>query len=206
MFFSRQEVVVLGLCGVVLTACAGWWIWQARTSTPVPLAAPPFLSEAKPSALAESVRLTVHVAGRVKSPGVYRFRPGQRVHEALKVAGGSLPDADLDEVNLAATLRDGEKVYLPPIQAETAPAPGRAPKSGGASAKPSPDWLAAHPINANTATEQKLQLLPGVGPVTAAKIVQERRANGPFRTVDELVRVKGIGEKTLEKLRKYVRV
>ncbi|NCO40297.1 MAG: competence protein ComEA [Armatimonadetes bacterium CG_4_10_14_3_um_filter_66_18] len=206
MFFSRQEVVVLGLCGGLLTLCAGLWVWRARTATPLPAATSPFLVRAKRIPVPKDALITVHVAGRVKDPKVYHLAPGKRVGEAIAAAGGALADANLDEVNLAATLADGDKVYLPPIQIEPPPSAGRASKTRSTQAKPSPESLVKHPINVNTATEQKLQLLPGIGPVTAAKIVQERRANGPFRTVDELVRVKGIGEKTLEKLRKYVRI
>lgn len=207
MFFSRQEQVVLGLCFCVLTACLGLWFLQGRARAPSSVASGPFLQQVSLSSPGRESTLRVHVAGRVKQPGVYGFMPGQRVEDAVKKAGGALPDGDLDELNLAATLSDGQKVYVPSKRESTTTLPASAPTRfpRRSHRKPSPSWLAKHPVNLNTATTAQLQWLPGVGPATARKIVQDRRAKGAFRSVNDLVRVDGIGEKTLQRLRPYLR-
>ena len=204
MFYSRQEQLTIAVCLGVLLACVGVWVVCARSLSPVAQAPSPLVRGA-PVANGEAPPLTVHVAGRVKSPGVYEVRPGQRVLDAIRLAGGHLPDADLDELNLAASLTDGEKVYVPPVPPPSAASGGSRPPAPSKQ-KPSAEWLAKHPINVNTATEKRLQMLPGVGPVTARAIVLERRKNGPFRRADDLVRVKGIGQKTVAKLRRFVRM
>lgn len=142
-------------------------------------------------------RLVVHVAGAVRRPGVYRLREGQRVGDALERAGGGRPTADLDAVNLAAKVTDGQQVLVPAKGGGAVPAAG-AP-GGGATAP-------GVPINLNTATLEQLDTLDGVGPATAQKILDERTRRGGFRSVEDLGSVPGIGPKRLEAIRDKVRV
>ena len=140
----------------------------------------------------------VHVAGAVVRPGVYRVAEGGRVADVLDAAGGPLAEADVDQVNLAARVADGERVYVP-RRGEVPPAvvtggPGTGP------AGPAP------PVDLNVATAAQLDALPGIGPATAAAIVEYRTRHGRFVTVDELVEVRGIGEAKLAALRPRVRV
>ena len=143
----------------------------------------------------------VHAAGAVARPGVYRLQPDSRVSDVIDKAGGPAPDADLNQLNLAAKVGDGERVYVPRL----GEAPPSAPSSPGSSAS-GPGAPAAGPVNLNTATAEQLEELPGVGPATAQAILEYRKEHGRFRTVDELLEVRGIGDAKLAALRSKVRV
>jgi competence protein ComEA len=171
-----------------------------------------YLSRSRPSASASAApvatiaveeegggRVIVDVAGAVRKPGVYRLASGARVEDALRRAGGATRRADLSQVNRAAKLEDGRQVLVP--VRVTAPAAPAAP--GGAAAGAA---APAAPINLNTATLEQLDTLDGVGPATAQKILDYRRAHGGFGSVDELDQVPGIGEKRLAALRERLRV
>lgn len=149
--------------------------------------------------------IVVHVAGAVRRPGVYRLRDGQRIADAVTRAGGASRTADLDAINLATKARDGTQVLVPrkAAAAEGAPrtAPG-APVAAGATGAP-----AAPPmVNLNTATAEQLQTLDGVGPATATKILRFRTEHGPFRSIDDLEQIPGIGPKKLAAMRPGVTV
>lgn len=141
--------------------------------------------------------VVVHVAGAVARPGLYRLAGAARVADALDAAGGPTAEADLDAVNLAAKVADADRVYLP-RRGEAAPAP----VSGGGGAAGG----AAGPLDLNTATAAQLEELPGVGPATAEAILSYRQEKGRFRSVEELLEVRGIGESKLAALRSKVRV
>jgi len=144
---------------------------------------------------AAAPEVVVHVVGAVRSPGLYKLRHGARIADALERAGGATEKADLALVNLAAPVSDGQQV----IVAERAPPP----PEGGAAAPASP---AAPPprVQLNTATLEQLDALPGIGPVTAQKILDHRQQHGAFSSVDELAAIPGIGPKRLEQLRELV--
>ena len=146
----------------------------------------------------------VHVAGAVRRPGVYRLRPGARIDDAVREAGGPTRRADLSAVNLAAKVEDGRQVLVP----ERAPrvAAGAAPGPASGSASASGSAAPGQPLNLNTATLEQLDTLAGIGPATAQKILDFRDENGGFASVDELAQVPGIGEKRLASLREQVRV
>ena len=137
--------------------------------------------------------VVLHVLGAVVDPGIVELPLGSRVVDAIAAAGGPTDDADLAAVNLARVVADGEQLRLPAV-GEVPPA---APAAGGGSAGASTDGR----ININTADAAGLEQLPGVGPAIAARIIAWREQNGPFRSVDELSSVSGIGEKTLDGLR-----
>ena len=137
----------------------------------------------------------VHVAGAVRSPGVYRMRPGARVDDAVGRAGGATARADLSQVNLAAKVEDGRQVLVP----EARP---RRRAAGGVPAETPPGV----PLNLNTATLEQLDELDGIGPATAQNILDYREANGGFGSVEELGQVPGIGDVRLASLREQVRV
>lgn len=138
----------------------------------------------------ETGEIVVDVAGHVQRPGIVTLPAGSRVHEAIEAAGGLAGVVDTTSLNLARKLVDGEQVLV-----GIAPAsPAGAPESAGGA------------TNLNTATVDDLDELPGVGPVTAQSIVDWRTENGPFRSVDDLLEVRGIGEGTLGDLRDLVTV
>jgi competence protein ComEA len=147
---------------------------------------------------------TVHVAGAVRRPGVYRMRPGARVDDAVRQAGGGTARADLGAVNLAAKVEDGRQVLVPE-RAPRAAAPGGGAVAGGGGAA-SATAAPGQPLNLNTATLEQLDTLAGVGPATAQKILDFRDEHGGFGSVDELAQVPGIGDKRLASLRDQVRV
>jgi competence protein ComEA len=159
--------------------------------------------EARPAAAASAgelraeprPRLVVHVVGAVRRPGLYRLRDGARIADALKRAGGATGRADLSLVNLAAPVSDGTQVVVPK---RAQPAPAGSSESGSEVAP------AAGPVHLNTATLEQLDELPGVGPVTAQKIVDYREQHGAFSSVDDLDAIPGIGPARLEQLRELV--
>ncbi len=148
--------------------------------------------------------LWVHVAGAVASPGLRELPGGARVGEAVAAAGGALPGAALDAVNLARLLTDGEQVYVP--TAEEVAAGGGLPAAAGVAGAPGTGagQGAAGGVDINTAGAAELEQLPGVGPATAAKIVADREANGPFTAPEDIMRVSGIGEKKFESMRDLI--
>ena len=162
------------------------------------------------------VPLVVQAAGAVNQPGVYRLEVGARVDDLLRAAGGAGPEADLDRVNLAAPLSDGERLWVPRrgepeiptvVNGSAGSAPGTGSASGGdRSSRTGGSGGAVGPVNLNTATADELDALPGVGPATAAAILAHREEHGPFRAVDDLLDVRGIGEAKLEQLRPLVSV
>ena len=147
-------------------------------------------------AAGSSTQLAVHVAGHVRHPGLVRLPAGSRVADAIHAAGGATSGANLDAINLARKLTDGEQVLVPgpgdpapPSQPGTAPAPG----------------TPTTPLDLNTATVEQLDTLPGVGQVTAGRIVAYRTAH-PFTTVEELLEVPGIGQRRFDQLKDLVTV
>lgn len=149
--------------------------------------------------------IVVDVAGAVTTPGVFELEEDARVGDAIAAAGGALVDADLSRVNRAAKVSDGQQIYIPRVgeePSESAPADGSS-LGGGASSTGGGD-AGGVLVNINTADEAELDELPGVGPATAQSIIEDREANGPFSTIEELMRVSGIGEKKFEKLKSAI--
>lgn len=169
----------------------------AAPGNPAPSAAPP--TPVTPSTAGE---LVVHAAGAVAVPGVHRVPAGSRVADLLAAAGGASPDADIDRVNLAAALVDGQRVWFPRL-GEPEP-PLVVDPAGGAAGPEAGGGVPAGPVDLNTATAEQLDTLPGVGPATAAAIIEHRERNGPFRSVDALLDVPGIGDAKLAQLRDLV--
>jgi len=153
---------------------------------------------------ADGGRITVHVAGAVRRPGLYRLAAGSRIDDALQRAGGPRARADLTAVNLATKLEDGRQVIVPERGSGAA---ASAPGSGsGSAAAGGPGSAPAAPVNLNTATLEQLDTLDGVGPGIAQRIIDYREQHGGFRNVDELGEVPGIGDKRMATLRPLVTV
>lgn len=149
----------------------------------------------------------MHVIGAVREPGVVTITAGARVQDAVEAAGGLLDEADLARLNLARPAVDGERLWVPvpgeePPPELPVPQPVATPGIPGAEVTGGAD--AGGLVDLNTADQAELETLPGVGPVTAERILQWRAEHGAFTTVEELVEVSGIGERTLEQLRPHV--
>ena len=142
----------------------------------------------------------MHVSGEVNSPGLVEVEAGSRVADAVQAAGGFSPDAETGSVNLARVLADGEQVVIARHvdQAEAQAQAGQATQRAAAPSSGSSG--ASGLVNINTASEAELVSLPGIGEATAAKIVADRQANGMYKTVEDLKRVSGIGDKKFESL------
>jgi len=161
-------------------------------------------------------RVVVHAAGAVAEPGVHEVAAGARVADVLAAAGGSTPDADLDRVNLAAAVSDGQRLYVPRRGEAGSPVVAGDAGGGGGSGATGDGVTGgstgaggaggAGPIDLNTAGVAQLDTLPGVGPSTASAIVEHREANGPFTSIEQLLDVRGIGPSKLDALRDLVTV
>jgi competence protein ComEA len=182
---ARRRVLVGALVLVVALVVGARHLLRAGTvREPVPVAKVESLrADAGP-------KLVVHVVGAVRRPGLYRLPQRSRIADAVGRAGGATGKADLSLVNLAAPLADGAQVVVPARVASAAAgtdAGGAAPAQG--------------PVHLNSATLEQLDALPGVGPVTAQKILDYREQHGAFSSIDELDAIPGIGPARLEQLR-----
>lgn len=141
--------------------------------------------------------IRVHVSGAVISADVYDLPPDSIVRDAIDAAGGANSEADLENINLAKVLNDGDQVYVPRIGEAPTPAPpgaeGEAPAATG-------------PVNLNTGTQADLETLPGIGPAIAGRIIEYREANGPFATIEDIQNVSGIGPATFENIKDFITV
>jgi competence protein ComEA len=185
--FDRRRVLAVGVVALLVLAFAGKVL--LRPASP---AVPPPVRIAAPVAHASAPSLFVNVVGAVRRPGLYRLKDGSRVADAVTRAGGPTPKAQIELLNLAARIADGEQIVVP-RRGVASPA---AAASGGA--------VAAGPVHLNSATLGQLDALPGVGPVTAQKILDYRQQHGAFGSVDELDAIAGIGPARLEQLRGLV--
>lgn len=189
---ARSLLAGAAVVGVVLGAL--WWL--TRQAPPPVEATLPLVEVTAPATTTTTTGpVVVHVAGAVVAPGVHELPHGSRVIDAVEASGGPTPDADPSAVNLAAELVDGAQIYVPRI-GEAPPPP---PAGAGAAEQ-------AGPIDVNAADAALLETLPGVGPATAAAIIDHRERHGPFASVDGLLEVRGIGEAKLAALRDLVRV
>lgn len=198
---GRREVAVLAAVGILVGG--GAVLWYVR-SLPRPVTVRALRPEPTPSP--SPTTIFVHVAGWVRRPGVYEFREGDRVIDAIRAAGGPRRGAELDALNLAALLADAQQVLVPRRVAPGGSIGGAGPGGAGVPSGPGSSPGTQALINVNTATADELEALPGIGEVLAARIVQHRERNGPFTSVDALLEVSGIGEQRLADIRDLVTV
>ena len=140
--------------------------------------------------------ITVDVAGGVNLPGVYSLPANSRVIDALKIAGNAKPGMDVSDLNLARIIKDGEQIYVDP----------NLPTAISKSIATTVVKKLTGPLNINRATLAQFDLLPGIGPVIAARIVTYRKVNGPFSVIEDLQKVSGIGSAKFAQLKSKVRV
>jgi len=191
---SRRRILVAAGCLALLLYAGSKLLARPQTGAAL---APPAAAPMETPASAPTV-MVVDVVGAVRRPGLYRLAQGARIADAVSRAGGATPKADLALINLAAPLADGEQVVVP--RRGTAPL-GASAGPAGASAGGVP---AGGPVHLSTATLEQLDSLPGIGPVTAQKILDYRQKHGAFTSVDELDAVPGIGPARLDQLKDLV--
>lgn len=180
------------LCGLLVTGVILLIARQPRAH-PVNLLPPPTAGP-----------IAVHVTGAVKLPGVYTLAPGSRAQDAIRAAGGLAEQADPASLNLAIPLKDGQQVVVGSLQpTATAPLRQSAPATAPGASKPA--VTARQPlIHINTATIAELETLPYIGPSLAQAILSYRELHGPFKDINELLKVPGIGPKTFEKIKDLI--
>jgi competence protein ComEA len=183
---ARLELLISGLLFGILASGLILLLMAEPRGSPVTLLPPP---TPKP--------LYVHVSGAVARPGVYPLPIGALVQDAVGAAGGVLPEAATDRLNLAAALADGQQVFVPamPTASVRATTGTPAPTSPGSGLLP-----------LNSASAAELEALPGIGPVLATNIVAYREAHGPFARIEDLLRVPGIGPAKLEQIQPFLQV
>jgi competence protein ComEA len=186
---SRRRALLGVACALAALLIGSRVLGSPRPA--VDSASPPFPTPIEAAPAASPTEVVVDVVGAVRRPGVYRLRSGSRVADAIAKAGGPTARADPAPVNRAAPLVDGQQLLIP-ARSRLRPAPGPGPPAPSA------------PLSLSSATPEELDTLPGIGPVTAQKIVAYREQNGPFTSVDELDAIAGIGSKRLESLRGLV--
>lgn len=183
----RQVVVVIVL--VILVLIGSGVIYLRNRPTPV-RSVKEIKREAKPPVSPK--RILVYVCGAVQKPGVYQLGEGSRVADAVNMAGGFAPEADLNSLNLAKQVSDGEKVFVSRVGQVS-------PESGQNSQE-------IKKVNLNTATIEELDKIPGIGEVIAKRIIFYREKHGKFRSVNELQEIEGIGPKKLEDIKDSVEI
>jgi competence protein ComEA len=184
---SRRQLLTAVAVGLVLLFGAGKLLGGSGSQAAL---APPAVPPVE-TATAAATAVVVDVVGAVRRPGLYRLRQGDRIADAVARAGGAGARADLTLINLAAPLADGQQVVVPA-------------RGSAATAAAAPGAAAGGPVHLNTATLEQLDSLPGVGPVTAQKILDYRQKHGSFASVDELDAVPGIGPARMEQLKDLV--
>lgn len=183
---DRRRALVAGVVALLVLVVAGKLLLRpARPAVPLPVRV------AARAADRSAANVFVNVVGAVRRPGLYRLKDGSRVADAVRRAGGPTPKAQIELLNLAARIADGEQIVVPRRGV------------GGVVAAPG-GGVAAGPVHLNSATIEQLDALPGVGPVTAQKILDYRQQHGAFGSVDELDAIPGIGPARLETLRGLV--
>jgi len=213
-----RDLAAVTLLNLAALGLAVWWLRDPRASAVV-VVPPPTRA---PGPTATPVKVHVYVSGAVLRPGLVVLSEEARAADAVGAAGGFQPDADRVAVNLAAPLQDGWQLHVPattdgggpdqrsPPGAGAGPAGSVGPLTGlgagGAGADSGGPGAGAGRVNVNTAGAAELETLPGIGPALAERIVAHRAAQGPFASVDDLLAVSGIGEKTLARLRDLVTV
>ncbi|MFN3865216.1 MAG: helix-hairpin-helix domain-containing protein [Demequina sp.] len=177
----EPRVAVTAAVALALLALGAWWAARAEPALPahVQSSSVPSLSAssvARPAPAPSAAVVVVHVSGEVATPGLVTLSADARVADAIDLAGGAAPTADLAAVNLARRPHDGEHVHVPAI--------GEAPVVAEL----------AGPVDVNSASAEQLETLPGIGPVLAGRIVADREANGRYASLEDLARVSGVGD------------
>jgi competence protein ComEA len=183
----RGFIAVLGAIGLAVVVGTGSIVWSSMSGPGEQVVSGISVEPTQDLASVSPRELVIHISGEVTSPGIITLPEGSRVIDAVEMAGGHTSAAELESINLARLIIDGEHLIIPAVG-----------EAGPDSARVG-EWMSL-----SLASEQQLQELPGVGPAIASRIVAWREKNGPFRHVDDLLAVSGIGPATLEKFRDRV--
>lgn len=209
---SRSQLVAYAALAILVVALGVRFMQRQQPASASASAAPAAGSRGGGPDGAAEVRISrppappsvVHVAGAVRRPGVYRLPAGARVQDAVRRAGGARRGADVNAINLAAKVVDGQQVVVQSRGAAVGAATAPAADGGVAGGSPAAGAAGGPPISLNSATADQLDTLEGIGPATAAKIIAWRTQHGGFRSVADLGQVPGIGPKKLAAIKDQV--
>lgn len=193
--------VLYSLVGVMAGfALAGMLMFISRAPSGDPI-------ELQPAPTKEPI--AVHIIGAVPRPGLYEFAEGARIQDAINAAGGLLASANVDTINLAALLEDGQQLSIPYKSGEEPSVTGGEDENNslvlpGETEQPQTSGDGAERININTASLEELDSLPGIGPTIAQRIVDYRDENGPFQTIEDIMNVSGVGPSTFDNIKDLI--
>jgi len=191
MRFQKPQMILVILAAAIIFSAGVYYATMNNTNEPITINTMVEVGEEVVTG-----QVVVHVSGQVVNPGIYEFPSDRRVDDAVRKAI-PLSDANLDSLNLAEVLRDGQKIHVPSLIRDNQESQQIAQ---GSSSTSGTNQL----INLNTATQSELETLPGIGPAMASRIIEFRERNGSFRSVDEIKLITGIGERRYESIRHLV--
>lgn len=205
---TRKEKILLCIIIILSFALIGTIYINSHKATEISLEDNEYeevekISDLDESTVEESVNIGVHISGAVRTPGFIWIKEGTRLGEALEYVGGALVDADLNAVNLSKKLMDEEKVYIPKIGEKIEQTELTSHNSHTIGINSNTD---NKKININTAGISELDSLPGIGEAYAKRIIEYRESNGPFKSIEEIKNVTGIGEKRYESIKDLIKV
>ncbi len=188
---KEQQLILLALVLVIITGLGVMGFRSYFTGKPEEI-----MIEGPKAEVPTIADIVVHVSGAVKREGVYKLKPGDRIMDAIEFAGGAEVNANLASLNLAEKVKDGQKIVVPlSCKAVEGRSENQGMRKAGAS---------SGPVNINSAKEEELCKVAGIGPATAQKIIKYRTANGPFTKISDLMKVKSIGKGKFEKIKEQI--
>lgn len=206
MELSFKQKLAIGIVGALIIIGVGVYIYWANKAEEYDFN--DFYANTEPDKKKENT-IIVHITGEVKNAGIIELPEESRIADAIEQAGGVTEEADLDQVNLAFVLSDGQKIYIPnkkEREANEEKAYITAESGNNVIIKDKVEGGKKQKVNINEAKQEDFEELPGIGPSIAKKIIEYREQNGKFTSIDELQEVKGIGEAKLENIKEYITV
>lgn len=205
---TKKQIIILSILAIFLISFIIYYIYQRNTASDVDLVGnilenetEETVSEDTETQEEEVSTILIHVTGCVTSPGLVTLEEGSRIADAIQKSGGATENADLSQVNLAYTLEDGQKIYIPSYEdtkQKEQPLEVLSEDAGDnvivEDMESTSSTSKTGKVNINTASQTELETIPGVGPSTALKIITYRKENGPFSSIEDIQNVKGIGE------------
>ncbi|MCI9365540.1 MAG: hypothetical protein HFJ54_02765 [Clostridia bacterium] len=211
MLNQKQKIIVMAIGAIVIIVIGYYYINSTKeVYNYVGVSNDVEVNEEIEEDTKEEIKIVVHVTGAVKNQGIVEVKENARVNDVIEAAGGVTEEADLEWVNLAYKIEDGQKIYIPSKEEKSENMEEKkeenivTSESGWQIVNSKQDTLSRLYININTAGTDLLEQLPGIGSSTALKIVEYRKSNGKFKNTEELKNVPGIGEAKYEAIKKFI--
>ena len=200
---TKMQKIIIGICIIVILIVIGIFLYKRIGETEYSIVNLQQTEEIFQNEVKEKTnKIKVHVTGYVEEEGIVELEEGARIADAIEAAGGATLEAELSKLNLAYVLKDGQKIYIPSILDEEEEYIMEG--SGDGVIKEEEEQDKEGKININTATQTELETLTGIGPSTASKIIEYRKQNGEFKTIEDIKNVSGIGENKYESIKNNI--